>query len=118
MNWTRIKWAAVTATIAMAAMIGWQALVYHRSVHGHDVGFGDFLAIRVIVLVKGVDFDWTVHRVDRRDFTIHWIYKEPDGTVVVMTGIQTAPLAGGGLQYKLKRSRFWWSVVSDGCWQS
>ena len=118
MKMVQNRFRILIAVVVVLILLAWQVVTFYRSVNKHAVGFGDFLAIRLIVVAKGIDFDWTVHQFKVHDFTIHWICRNSDGSVEVFMGVQRALLDGAGLLYKMKKKGIWWEVVSDGCWQS
>jgi hypothetical protein len=72
-------------------------------VQGH-FSFGDLASIRWSV--RGETFE-----------PILSIIEQPGGTVTVMTGKQTAPLAGGGHLFTLERRKAW-KIIERGGWVS
>lgn len=46
------------------------------------------------------------------------VREEPDGIVVVMTGVLLGPLDGGGTSFGFRRSSTGWEKIGSGLWRA
>ena len=95
----------------LAVFLSWQLVTYIRVSGETRVGFGNFLAIRLLILIEEGP------RVPR-NLRIMGIRVEEAGVVRVTTGEQWGPLAGRGKMFVLKKNGFWWTILKHNMWMS
>jgi hypothetical protein len=101
---TRKKRTTLTGCILVLKIVSfWCYWSPGAEVKGH-FSFHDLVSIRW--LVRGETLE-----------SILQIIEQPDGTVMVLTGKQTGPLAGGGNMLTLKRTTGW-KIAKRGDWVS